>query len=252
MEDRSQRYARHEVLAEIGPEGQARLASSRVAVVGVGALGSNAANLLARSGVGYLRLIDGDTADWSNLHRQTLYDEDDVLGERPKAVAAAAHLARINSEVACESVVTRLTAENAEALIADVDLVVDGLDNFAGRAVMNVACVRFGKPMVHGACLSTHGSVATIVPGRTACLQCLLPDIGNTEVPATAREAGVLGAMPAFVAAWQVAEALKILVGDLDAISKNYVYLSLWPGGLEAFPAERRPDCPVCGHASHG
>lgn len=247
METRADRYIRHEALSGIGPQGQARISAARAVVIGVGALGSNAANLLARAGVGKLRLVDPDVADWSNLHRQTLYEETDVEAKRPKAEAAAMHLAKVNSEIEYEPIVARLMAENAEALIAGADVVVDGTDNFQGRALLNQACVKLGIPFAHGACLATHGSTATIIPGETACLECLLPGIGHTEVPATAREVGVLGALAALIASWEVAEAVKILVGDLDAVSRDYTQFSLWPAEVDTFPAIRNPDCPVCG-----
>ncbi|MEI2387668.1 ThiF family adenylyltransferase [Breoghania sp. JC706] len=245
---RSGRYARQQVLAEIGAEGQARIAAAKVVIVGVGALGSNSANLLARAGVGQLTLIDRDFVDWTNLQRQCLYEEADVEATTPKAEAAAAHLGRINSDIVCEAIVEDFNAGNAERLISGADLVVDGLDNFHSRAVLNQACVKLGIPWVHGACLGTYGNAATIVPGRTACLHCLMPEVGHAASPPLSCETvGVIGSAPVIVAAWQVAEAMKILVGDLDAISTSFTHFDLWPAGVEELPAVRRPDCPTCG-----
>ena len=148
-----------------------------MAVVGAGALGSAAAEMLARAGVGALRLIDRDVVELSNLHRQSLYDEEDVRRARPKAVAAAAHLARIDSSLPVESRVEDLVGANALDLLGGVDLVLDGLDNFEARQVVNEACLELGSPWVHAACLGSRAVAWAIRPGQGACFACLVPEV---------------------------------------------------------------------------
>jgi adenylyltransferase/sulfurtransferase len=243
-----QRYARQTALKEIGTSGQEKLAGATAVILGLGALGSNSANMLARAGVGTLRLVDRDFVDWTNLQRQSLYEEADAAAALPKAAAAAAHLQRINSAIRCETVVEDINATNIERLIAGATVVVDGLDNFHTRALLNQACVKHGIPWVHGACLGTCGNAATIIPGRTACLACLLPEVGTaTTPPLTCETVGVLGPVAMMVAAWQSTEAIKLIVGASVAISRGLTHIDPWHGDICAVPAARVPNCRVCG-----
>jgi len=242
------RYSRQTVLREIGPAGQAMLAGSTAVIVGLGALGSNSANLLARGGVGTLRLVDRDFVDWSNLPRQCLFEEEDAGQRMPKAEAAERHLKRINSEIRYESVIEDVNPGSIERIVAGATVVVDGLDNFYARAVVNEACVKLEVPWIYGACLGTYGSAASFIPGVSACLHCLLPEAAEaTAPPLTCETAGVLGPIAALVAAWQSAEAIKIMVGKTHAVSNHLVHVEMWQNDFSSVPLTRVATCAVCG-----
>ena len=241
------RYDRQTRVKEIGEAGQAKIAASVAVVAGLGALGTAAANLLARAGVGTLRLVDRDFVERSNLQRQTLYDEDDAARSLPKAEAAVEHLKRVNSEIRYEPVVEDIHPGNVERIIAGATVVVDGLDNFHARAVVNEACVKHGVPWVYGAGLATYGSSATIVPGATACLHCVMPAAAlEATLPITCETVGVLGPVTSLVAAWQAAEALKIMVGAQAQVCRHLVHFELWANEVAMLPATRADDCEVC------
>ena len=242
------RYARQAVLNEIGPAGQDMLAGSTAVIVGLGALGSNSANLLARAGVGTLRLIDRDFVDWTNLPRQSLFEEEDAAQRLPKAEAAVRYLKRVNSGIRYEPFIDDVGPGNIERIVAGASVVVDGLDNFYTRALLNEVCVKHGIPWVYGACLGTYGSAATIIPGVSACLNCLMPDVGEAATPPlTCETVGVLGPVAALVAAWQASEAIKIIVGKKDAVSKHLVHVDLWQNDFSTLPMTRVVECSVCG-----
>ena len=242
------RYARQAVLKEIGEAGQRMLAGSTAVIVGLGALGSNSANLLARAGVGRLRLVDRDFVDWTNLQRQPLFEEEDAVQRLPKAEAAVRHLKRVNSEIRYEPVSEDVNPGTIERIVTGATVVVDGLDNFYTRALVNEACVKLGIPWVYGACLGTYGSAATIIPGISACLHCLLPDAAQaTAPPLSCETVGVLGPMAALVAAWQSSEAIKLMVGKSDASSTHLVHVDMWRNDFSTLPMTRVAACSVCG-----
>lgn len=222
------RYSRQLRFPPIGVGGQERLAAARVAVVGCGALGSVVAMTLARAGVGSLRLIDRDLPERSNLPRQILFDEADVVAGVPKAVAAAAHLTRINSQGSFEPVVADLTAVNAERLLADVDVIVDGSDNFEARFLVNEVACRRGVPWVHGGAIGAEGRVMTVVPGRTACLRCLIPEPPVPGSLPTCDTAGIVGPAAVVVGAVEAMEAIKLLVGADDKAGGRLLVCDLW------------------------
>src|SRR5271165_4831210 len=235
------RYARQTVLKEIGQAGQQLLTGATAVVAGLGALGSNSANLLARAGVGTLRLVDRDIVDWTNLQRQSLFGEDDAAQSLPKAEAAARYLQRVNSAIRYEPITDDINPGNIERMVAGATVVVDGLDNFNTRALLNQACVKHGIPWLYGACLGTYGSGATIIPGVSACLNCLLPDVSQAITPPLSCETvGVLGPVAALVAAWQSAEALKIMVGKQDAVSPHLVHVEMWHNDFSTLPMTDR------------
>src|SRR5258708_6248627 len=176
-----EKYSRQMLFAGIGPEGQQRLLASRAAIVGCGAIGAAAANLLVRAGVGYIRIIDRDFVEPSNLQRQTLFDESDALNVLPKAVAAESKLRSINSSVAVEGVVADLSSRNAESLLDGVDLLLDGTDNFETRFLINDVAVKSGRPWIYAAAVASYGLTMTIRPGATACLACLLESGAATQ-----------------------------------------------------------------------
>ncbi len=170
------RYAKQVLLKELGSAGQQKLAAAAALVVGCGALGSVQSQLLVRAGVGRVRIVDRDVPDLENLHRQILFDEDDVAARWPKADVAGRKLPKANSTVAVETRVMEVTAANIDGLVADVDLVLDATDNFEARYLINDACVRHHKPWIYGGVIATAGMTMTIVPGRGPCLRCLLPE----------------------------------------------------------------------------
>jgi molybdopterin-synthase adenylyltransferase len=222
------RYSRQTRFAPIGPDGQARLAAARVAIVGCGALGGVVAMALVRAGVGSLRLIDRDVPEWSNLPRQVLFDEADVAAGLPKSVAAAARLATINAGAVIEPVVADLTAANATELLGGVDVIVDGTDNFEARFLVNEVACRAAIPWVHGGAIGAEGRVMTIIPGRTACLRCLIPDPPAPGVLPTCDTAGIIGPAAFVVGAIEAAEAIKLLVGAADKAVHRLLVCDLW------------------------
>jgi adenylyltransferase/sulfurtransferase len=222
------RYSRQTRFAPIGPDGQSCLAAARVAVVGCGALGGVVAMALTRAGVGHLRLIDRDVPEWSNLPRQMLFDEVDVAAGLPKAVAAAARLTTINASATIEPLVADLTAANASELLGGVDVIVDGTDNFEARFLVNEVACRVGVPWVHGGAIGAEGRVMTIIPGRTACLRCLIPDPPAPGVLPTCDTAGIIGPAALVVGAVEAAEAIKLLVGATDKSGDRLLVCDLW------------------------
>src|SRR5579872_5261755 len=187
-----ERYSRQILFAGIGEKGQLRLLDARVAVAGCGALGSFQAGALARAGVGFLRIIDRDYVELSNLQRQWLFDECDSEQALPKAVAAARKIAAINRDVQTEAAVEDLTASNVGDLFDDVDLILDGTDNFETRYLINDYAVDRGRPWIYGAAVGSYGITMPVVPARTACLRCVYPDPPDGAQP-TCETAGVLG-----------------------------------------------------------
>jgi len=245
------RYVRQTVFAPLGPEGQRRLAAARVLVCGCGALGSTMANMLARAGVGWLRIVDRDYVDLHNLQRQVLFDEEDAAGRRPKATAAAAHLAQINSDVAIEPIVDEIAPGNIERLIEGVDVVVDGTDNFPTRFLMNDAAVKHGVPWIYGGCVGTQGQTMTIVPGQTPCLRCLLPECPAPDSIPTCPTHGILGPTVGIIAALEAIEAMKIASGNLTVVSPVLAVVELWENRIQQLSLaglRDRADCPACKH----
>lgn len=222
------RYARQWRFAPLGKEGQRRLLQSRVLIVGCGALGSVQANTLARAGVGHLRIIDRDFLELNNLQRQVLYDEDDVAAELPKAIAARNRLIKINSQIDIEAHVADLDHTNIEQLLEGVDLLLDGTDNFETRYLLNDAAVKFKLPWIYGGCLGAEGQTLTIIPGTTPCLRCLMPDTPPPGSSPTCDTAGILSPIINIIASWQCCEALKILSGHPEAISRTWSIFDLW------------------------
>lgn len=246
------RYSRQVLFPPLGEAGQRRLMNSRVAIVGMGALGTVLANHMVRAGVGYVRLIDRDFVEESNLQRQMLYEEADAAQSRPKAIAAAERLGRINSLVKIEAHVADLNPANGEDLLAGVDLVLDGSDNFAVRFLINDICVKNSIPWVYGGAVSSRGVVMTVIPGTTPCLRCIFsqpPEQSSTE---TCDTAGVIGSIVHVVASYQATEALKLLTGQPEHINRGMLHFDLWHNMMGAVDvsAGKSPSCPCCGHAS--
>ncbi|HLI27764.1 MAG TPA: ThiF family adenylyltransferase [Chloroflexota bacterium] len=244
----SERYARQVQFPGVGPAGQAQLSTARVLLVGCGALGTVLANLLVRAGVGRLTIADRDYVEPSNLQRQVLFDDDDAARGRPKALAAAEKLRRVNPEVQVEPLVLDVNPANVAALVAEATLVLDGTDNFETRYLLNDACVQRGVPWVYAAAVGAHGATLAIVPSETPCLRCLYPDPPPPGTLPTCETDGVLAPAVGVVANLAAAEALKLLVGARDRLRRALVWLDVWTNAFEQLPlAAPRPDCPCCG-----
>lgn len=246
-----ERYSKQVLFSEIGEAGQQRLLASRAVLFGCGALGSVLAETLVRAGVGWLRIVDRDFVELSNLQRQVLFDESDVAARLPKAVAAADKLRRINSSVTIEPVVTDVDHTNILSLIEGADLILDGSDNFELRFLINDASLDTGKPWIYAGVIGSHGQVMAIFPGDSACLRCLIervPDAGSSE---TCDTAGVLGPAVQVVASLEAVAALKILTGQRDKVSRTLSYVDVWDGTLRQLNVSdlrERADCPACIH----
>ena len=239
-----ERYSRQILFQGIGKAGQQRLLDARVVVVGCGALGSFQAGALARAGVGRLRIIDRDYVELSNLQRQWLFDQRDVEQGLPKSVAAARRLAAINADIRIEPVVADLVPGNADDLLGEADLILDGTDNFETRYLINDYAVSHARPWVYGAAVGSYGICMAVIPGKTACLRCVYPDPPPGAQP-TCETAGVLGPVTALIASLQVSEAIKILCGAEP--SRKITTVDVWTGDIRqiAEPGPQ-PQCPAC------
>jgi len=244
-----QRYSRQTLFHGIGVEGQRRLASGRVAIVGCGATGSALAGLLARAGVGKLRIIDRDYVEPSNLQRQSLFDEKDALESLPKAIAAARKIASFNSEIAVEPEVNDLTPANIEGLLEGMDLILDGTDNFETRYLLNDYAVKQSIPWIYSAAVGSYGVTMNILPAKTACLACIFPDSPRGVVE-TCETSGILNSAVNVVASIAVTEVLKLLVAGPDApqVRRTLLSFDVWTNEHgEISATQPRPDCRACG-----
>ncbi len=240
------RYSRQILYRPIGERGQRKLAASRVVIVGCGALGSHQAALLARAGVGELVIIDRDYVEESNLQRQCLFDERDAAESLPKAVAAEAHLKESNSGINVRGIVADLNAENAPELLRGFDVALDGTDNFEARYLVNDLSVQQGFPWIYGAAVGGYGVTMTIVPGEGPCLACVFPSPPAGLQP-TCETEGILSAAASSVASVQVAEAMKLLVGDRAALHRKIVSFDLWENRFQAIsPGAPNESCRAC------
>ncbi|HPM79125.1 MAG TPA: ThiF family adenylyltransferase [Candidatus Anammoximicrobium sp.] len=233
----------------LGAEGQRRLLASRALVCGCGGLGSVLANTLARAGVGRLRIVDRDFLELDNLHRQVLYDERDVASGLPKAVAAEARLRKINSQVEIEAIVASVDPTTIGRLLEGVDVILDGTDNFETRFLLNDAAVKFGIPWVYGGCVATEGQTMTILPGETPCLRCLLQDVPPAGSTATCHSAGILAPIVNIIGSLEACEAIKILSGHREAISRSLQVFELWDNRVRQVnlaSLRETVNCPTC------
>jgi adenylyltransferase/sulfurtransferase len=244
-----ERYSRQVRVPGIGKAGQERIGKARVTVCGCGALGTVLANHLVRAGVGFVRIVDRDFVEVSNLQRQVLFDESDVTNNMPKAVAAANKLRAVNSAVTIEPVVADIDRTNILDLCRDADVIVDGTDNFEVRYTINDAAVKLGKPWVFGGAVGTEGQTMTIVPGETPCLRCVFEASPGPGEVGTCETAGVLGPAVAVVASYQAAEALKLLADKKETINRELVTFDLWLNTGRRIKIARllqARNCPCC------
>ncbi len=243
------RYSRQILFENIGEEGQARLARSKVVIIGCGALGAVQAETLARAGVGRLILVDRDFVEESNLQRQIMFEESDALNRLPKAVAAASRIARVNSDIQVEPLVTDLNFENVEEIIAGANVVLDGTDNFETRFLINDACVKSKTPWIYGAAVGSYGLTMTIVPGSSPCLRCVLEAMPEPGSGPTCDTAGVIMPIVTTIASIQAAEALKLLTGQADWLHRSLIRIDVWNfefNRLDLSGFDARDRCPAC------
>jgi molybdopterin-synthase adenylyltransferase len=246
-----ERYSRQVLFAGIGEAGQARLRESSIAIVGSGATGSAAAATLVRAGVGRIRIIDRDYVEASNLQRQALFDEQDAAESIPKAIAAERKLRSFSSDVRAEGKVADLTPANVHELLADAQVVLDGTDNFETRYLINDYAVKNRVPWIYAAAVGSYGATMNVVPGETACLACIFPEPPR-GVLETCDTAGILGSVVQAVAAVQVTEAVKLLVGANSELRRTLLALDLWSNQRSEIAADRpRSDCRVCGKGEY-
>ncbi|MGC8875054.1 MAG: HesA/MoeB/ThiF family protein [Chloroflexia bacterium] len=240
-----ERYCRQAALPQLGWSGQEKLVAATVVVVGCGALGTVSAGLLARAGVGRLRLVDDDRVEFPNLAGQVLFDQRDAREGRPKALAAAERLRAVNPTISVEGQVARLTTANADRLLGDAHIVVDGSDNDATRYLINRVCVKKGIPWVFGAVEQSYGLTMSIVPGETPCFACVFGYRGRRAKEG--QEKGVLSAVSHIIAALQVSQAVRLLLGDGEH-PKGLFFVDAWSLLLETLEVRSpRRACRVCG-----
>jgi len=260
------RYHRQSLLAGIGADGQRRLADSTALILGCGALGCVSAELLARAGVGRLRIVDRDFVELTNLQRQLLYDERDAAEALPKAIAAKRRLERINSEITIEAHVDDVNYTNIDELAGDADVLIDGLDNLETRYLANDYAVSRGRPYAYGAAVGTSGMGFTILPHgsgdlpwendggdnhATPCFRCLFEEMPPAGTSPTCDTIGVLSSLVTIVASFQVTEALKVLTGNFAKLRRTLLNIELWDNDIHQLGVDgayENGDCPCCKH----
>lgn len=241
------RYSRQILFKQIGKDGQKKLADARVLLVGCGALGAAHAETLARAGVGFLRVVDRDFVEFTNLQRQTLYSESDAKERLPKAIAAKNRIREINSEITVEAVVADVNHSNIEGFIKDADLILDGTDNFQIRYLINDACVKSNKTWIYGAAVSSYGTSMTIFPRETPCLRCIFEEMPDAGSAPTCDTAGVIQPIISSISAIQTTEALKILTGNTDKLHQSLMQIDVWNNDWRKIKLGKpNADCECC------
>lgn len=244
----NERYSRQVLFQPIGVDGQAEIRKKHALIIGIGALGTHTSELLTRAGVGKLTIIDRDYVEFSNLQRQQLFTEEDAKKKWPKAIAAKEKLQRLNVEVDIEAIVGHADVSLLERLLDGVDLIIDGLDNFDTRFLLNDLTQKYNIPYLFGSCLGSFGMTFSIIPGQTPCLQCLFKRIPVSGQ--TCDTVGVIAPIVQMVTAHQGAEALKILSGNIDAVRTTYVSFDLWENDYLSLKVDavKDPNCFSCGN----
>ncbi|ELZ91979.1 molybdopterin biosynthesis protein MoeB [Haloferax mucosum ATCC BAA-1512] len=238
------RYARHIIMDEVGPEGQERLLTARAVVVGAGGLGAPAIQYLAAVGVGELVVIDDDVVERSNLQRQVVHRDADV--GVPKAESAAEFVHELNPDVSVEAVETRVDKSNVHDLVSGADVVVDASDNFPTRYLLNDVCRFEGIPLVHGAIYKFEGQATTLLPDGP-CYRCLFPEAPEPGTVPDCATTGVLGVLPGTVGCIQATEAVKVLLDAGETLDGRLLFYDAMDMSFETVPYRQNPDCPVCG-----
>ncbi len=244
----SDRYHRQRLVEGIGDDGQAAISKANVAVVGVGALGCLSSSMLVRAGVGSITLIDRDIVETTNLQRQLLYTEEDALTQKPKAIAAAGHLSAINSKIKITPHVEDLNSRNIERIIGEADVIVDGLDNFITRYLLNDFAIKTDVPYLFAGVIAGQGNVMSVIPSRTPCLRCFFPEPPPSGSQDTCDTAGVLAPAIGIAASCQTMDALKFITGNQDKISPTLLTFDLWNSDSNRLEfGEPNQQCPCCG-----
>jgi adenylyltransferase/sulfurtransferase len=242
--DELERYSRQITLRNFGEEGQLKVKSAKVCVMGLGGLGSVSSLQLAGIGVGHLRILDRDVVDITNLQRQLIYDVNS-LGY-PKVEIAAKKLQSLNPEVKVEPIATSVNEANAETYVKGMDVVVDAFDRFSSRFAVNKACVKLKIPYVFGGAIETYGNATTIIPGKTPCLECLFHNADDSITP-TCERVGVLPPIINVIASVQVSETLRLILKEEPILASKILYCDLSSMSFDIFNIARRTDCTVCG-----
>lgn len=224
-----------------GKEGQKRLKSAKVVVAGAGGLGCPVSLYLTAAGIGKLTIIDKDKFELSNLNRQILGWQRDLGSFKAKVVAEK--LVALNPEIKVHPLVIEITEENIGELIQDADVVIDAMDNWKTRFIINTECVKRKIPFIHAGISGLYGQIMTIIPGKTPCLLCLLP-----ETPKEVSNFPVLGVTPSIFASLQVMETIKLIVGFGETLTRKMLLFDLESMNFTIIPVERNPKCPICGH----
>jgi molybdopterin/thiamine biosynthesis adenylyltransferase len=244
-----ERYSRQILFRGIGVEGQRRLAAARVAIVGSGATGSALAGLLARAGVGTLRIIDRDYVEPSNLQRQSLFDEKDASESLPKAIAAARKIASFNSQIVVEPKVEDLVPANVEVLLEGMHLILDGTDNFETRYLINDYAVKHSIPWIYSAAVGSYAVTLNVLPGQTACLACIFPDSPQGMIE-TCESSGILNSAVNLVASITATEATKLIVQGAESshLRRTLLSFDVWTNEHAEIAASKpRAGCRACG-----
>jgi molybdopterin-synthase adenylyltransferase len=253
MTSSNDRYSRQILFAGIGESGQLRLSEARVAIIGCGALGCLQAEMLSRAGLGFIRIIDRDFVELSNLHRQSLFDESDARQNLPKVVAARQRLSSINPSITIDGRIADVNHSNVEDFMRDVDVVIDATDNFETRFLINDAAVKLSKPWVYGAVVGAHGVQMTIRPHVTPCLRCIFPDPPQPGSAETCDTAGVILPIVAVIASYQVVETMKLAMNKTDELHESLIQIDIWSNRVTStgLARARRDDCPTCGQGTY-
>lgn len=239
------RYSRHILLPEVGGKGQKKIIQAKVLVVGAGGLGSPAALYLAAAGIGTIGLIDSDVVDLSNLQRQVIHHTSDV--GRSKVLSGKEKIQALNPDVNVVMYEERLTAGNALKIVGDYDVVIDGVDNFPTKFLINDACFFAGKPLVHGGILRFDGRVTTIIPKKSACYRCVFKKPPPEGLVASCQEAGVIGVLAGIIGTIQATEALKLILGIGRPLTDRLLDFDARRTQFREIRIKRNPDCPLCG-----
>jgi sulfur-carrier protein adenylyltransferase/sulfurtransferase len=240
------RYSRHTLIPEVGEEGQLKLLDASVLLLGAGGLGSPTALYLAAAGVGKLGLVDADTVDISNLQRQVIHTTDRV--GVPKVESAKESIAALNPDVDVVTYNLRLTPENAEEIVRDYDIIIDGSDNFDTMYLLNELSVRLNKPNITSSILGFDGQITTIVPNEGPCYKCIYPEPPPPALAPSCGEVGVLGVLPGIMGLLQANEAIKLILGIGESLAGRLLLFDALSTTFTELKLRRNPECPVCGH----
>lgn len=239
------RYSRQICFIGIGKEGQKKLGSSCVAIIGCGGLGSIIATCLVRAGVGKVKIIDKDFLHYHNLHRQVIYNEDDVRDHLPKALAAEQHLKKVNSLVKVEGIDVDVNHTNIGSLVGGVDLIMDATDNFQTRFLINDASLKHKIPWIYGGVVGSYGMTMNIIPGKTPCLRCVYHRLSPEKITSSPEGTGIIGPAPIIIGSLQAIEAMKILIG-VEETNKDLMIIDVWKGTLYRTKIMPWVECPSC------